>query len=77
MKLIQCEIYREFHGHPPIVLFDDMASELDDRAQDFILSHLRKIGAQVFLTSINEMTVEQSHIDQRFHVEQGNVGKMI
>ncbi len=77
MKLIQCEIYRDFHGHPPIVLFDDMASELDSTAQEFIIGHLREIGVQVFLTSINEMTVEQSHIDERFHVEQGSVRKVI
>ncbi len=77
MKLVQCEIYKQHHGHPPIVLFDDMSSELDDIAQEYVVSHLKKLGVQVFLTAISDMTVGKSLIDQRFHVEQGLIGKVI
>lgn len=77
MRLVQCEIYKSCHGHPPVILFDDMESELDSNSQQFVFDYLRQVGAQVFLTGINEMTVGKNRVDQVFHVEQGEVRKVL
>ena len=66
-------------GFPPLVIVDDMASELDAASQDRSLAELRKIGAQLFLTAVpghglGEADLEEGRV---FHVEQGRIAKMV
>ncbi len=63
LKLAEREIFRDDTGEEPILLLDDVLSELDARRQDFVLNQIRT--GQVFitccetdrLTSLGEVTL--------------------
>ena len=48
LKLAQRELYRREFGEEPVLLLDDVLSELDARRQDFVLNELG--SGQVFIT---------------------------
>ena len=67
MKLAEAQILTEFSGESPIVLLDDVMSELDRQRQDYLLNHLQ--GQQVFITCCSPETVELLENGMRFHVD--------
>lgn len=48
LKLAERELHREDTGQWPVLLLDDVLSELDTRRQEFVLERIR--GGQVFIT---------------------------
>jgi len=72
--LAQAELYRLDHGEWPIVILDDLPSELDHEHQDQVLLSL-KGASQVFLTCTEvPATLQRTGTGfHRFHVEQGRV----
>ena len=48
LKLAELEIHRQSLGEYPLLLLDDVLSELDGSRQDFILNRIG--GGQVFIT---------------------------
>jgi DNA replication and repair protein RecF len=72
--LAQAEVYRLDHGEWPIVILDDLPSELDHEHQDQVLLSLQG-ASQVFLTCTEvPATLQRTGTGfHRFHVEQGRV----
>src|SRR5262249_21813586 len=72
--LAQADLYRDDHGDWPIVLLDDLPSELDESHQRQVLASLQA-DAQVFLTSteLPPVLAQQDIRHTRFHVEQGRL----
>ena len=73
--LAQAEHYAALRGEWPVVLLDDLASELDRGHQQRILRRLAAGDAQVFVTG-TELPAEAAvgkHEYTLFHVEQGRV----
>ena len=65
-----------FSGHKsPILLIDDLASELDDQSKDLVFEFLNQIQSQVFITAIESSQVLPHVPDAAevalFHVEHG------
>ena len=52
LKLSEREIFRDDTGEEPVLLLDDVLSELDEGRQDFLLNQLR--SGQVFITCCEE-----------------------
>ena len=52
LKLSEREIFRDDTGEEPVLLLDDVLSELDEGRQDFLLHELR--SGQVFITCCEE-----------------------
>ncbi len=48
MKLGEAALLEKSAGEPPVILLDDVMSELDSSRQDYVLNHIR--GSQVFIT---------------------------
>ncbi len=48
LKLAECRILAESHGEPPVVLLDDVMSELDEGRRRYLLNDLS--GRQIFIT---------------------------
>ena len=48
LKLAQRELIQEDTGQWPVLLLDDVLSELDGKRQSFVLNRIR--GGQVFIT---------------------------
>jgi len=54
LKLSELEVMRQTTGKTPIVLLDDVISELDDRRTAFLLDLLKSLNAQTFITSTRQ-----------------------
>jgi len=74
LKLAQLSLLSEACGKAPLVLFDDVMAELDEKRQAFFLNRLQ-LGGQAFLTgtSQNDFLNAGSHA-KVFRVEAGKVG---
>ncbi len=68
MKIAQARIIRQQTGEAPVMLLDDVLSELDVKRQRFVLSNTE--GMQVFITCCDERTASGGKI---FKVENGMI----
>ncbi|MBQ7255118.1 MAG: DNA replication/repair protein RecF [Oscillospiraceae bacterium] len=71
LKLAEREILREQTGEEPVLLLDDVLSELDGTRQDFLLNRLG--GGQVFISCCE--TDRLTDLGETFLVENGSVRK--
>ena len=56
IRLAQAKMFGEKWGEEPIIILDDVLSELDEYRREFILKHIVK--SQVFITGCNENDFE-------------------
>lgn len=71
LKLAAREIFFEETGHWPLLLLDDVLSELDRRRQEFILNRIDR--GQVFVTCCEVEKKELLLQGQVFHIENGSL----
>ena len=71
LKLAEASVLRERMGENPVILFDDVLSELDNDRQDYLLNELR--DCQVFITCCEKSNKEQLNEGKIFYVSEGNV----
>ena len=71
MKLAEREIYKNATGEYPVLLLDDVLSELDPRRQEFVLNRIA--GGQVFITCCEDDRLPQLLGGRVFHVEHGTI----
>lgn len=73
MRLAQAMQFTEATGKSCVLLYDDLAAELDSRHRELILSVLSKMNIQLFLTVIDQQQIDLSSWQDKkvFHVEQG------
>ena len=71
IKLAEREILKNTTGEYPILLLDDVLSELDPRRQEFVLNRIA--GGQVFITCCEDDRLAELLDGKVFHVKQGNV----
>ena len=71
LKLAEREIYKNAAGEYPVLLLDDVLSELDPRRQEFVLNRIA--GGQVFITCCEEDRLPNLLGGKVFHVEQGRI----
>ena len=70
-KLAERDIYKEITGQAPVLLLDDVLSELDPRRQEFVLNRIS--GGQVFITCCEEDRLSSLVAGKVLHVENGEV----
>lgn len=71
MKLAEAQTLSRVSGEAPVVLLDDVMSELDQSRQDYLLNHLH--GRQVLITCCSPETVSLQETGKRFRVEEGKI----
>ncbi|NCB52904.1 MAG: DNA replication/repair protein RecF [Clostridia bacterium] len=69
LKLASREIFYEETGEWPILLLDDVLSELDARRREFVLNRIG--GGQVFITCCEDEGIEQLTGGKTFRVKNG------
>lgn len=74
LKLGESELLRHVTGESPVMLLDDVMSELDPTRQDYILNHLE--NQQVFITCCDISNTLRLKSGSIYKVEQGKVRKM-
>lgn len=71
LKIAQAMILTEETGQTPVMLLDDVLSELDASRQEFILSHLT--GMQIFVTCCDESAVIRHRHGKVFQIRDGRL----
>ena len=69
LKLAERELHRDDLGEWPVLLLDDVLSELDRRRRDFVLRRIE--GGQVFITCCEEDGLEGLEEGAAFHIRGG------
>ena len=69
LKLAERELFRADTGEEPVLLLDDVLSELDARRQDFVLNQIR--SGQVLITCCEPERI--TNIGKRIFVEGGQI----
>ena len=69
LKLAQRDIFFQETGEYPVLLLDDVLSELDARRQAFVLNHIQ--GGQIFITCCEEEKLEGLEGGAAFHIHGG------
>ena len=71
MKLSELSVFQDLAGEPPVLLLDDVMSELDPYRQEYILHQVQK--QQVFFTCCDPQQVLRLHRGMALHVKEGKI----
>ena len=73
LKLSEIELVKSTTGDTPILLLDDVLSELDKNRQNYLLNHIHDIQAMITCTGLEEFVNCRFSIDKIFKVTDGTV----
>ena len=76
LKLAEIKMIREETGVSPILLLDDVLSELDEERQRFLIRSMEEIQLFITTAELNEEVKKQLSAGETFFVENGTVKKM-
>ena len=71
LKLAEREIHKDVVGEYPIMLLDDVLSELDPRRQEYVLNRIA--GGQIFITCCENDRLDTMLRGKVFHICNGEV----
>ena len=79
LVLAQGKFLEDLQGRQPIVLVDELASELDEDSRRRFFAQLRALGGQTFVTTVSGDLAETADWEglRVFHVERGEALKMV
>lgn len=73
LKLTEIKIVEEKTGEKPILLLDDVLSELDRNRQNYLLEHIKGIQTIITCTGLEEFIKNGINIQKTFEIESGKV----
>jgi len=79
MRLAQAMHFSDITNKRCVLLYDDLAAELDSHHRSEILNVLSKMNIQLFLTAIEDQQIDLSawEMKKKFHVEHGQLKDLI
>lgn len=73
LKLAEIELVKRRTGDHPILLLDDVLSELDTNRQMHLLKSIEDIQTMITCTGLDDLVQHCFHMDQKFHVHEGRI----
>lgn len=73
LKLSEIELVKQSIGETPVLVLDDVLSELDSRRQNFLLNSIHDIQAVITCTGLDEFVKNRFEINKVFRVIDGTV----
>ncbi len=73
LKLAEIELVKKLVKDYPILLLDDVLSELDGERQNHLLSAIDHIQTMITCTGLEDFVTNRFQIDQLFYVSEGTV----
>jgi DNA replication and repair protein RecF len=73
LKLSEIELVKQITKETPILLLDDVLSELDSKRQNFLLNNLCDTQTIITCTGLDEFIRNRFHINRVFEVKDGTV----
>jgi DNA replication and repair protein RecF len=71
LKLSEIDLVKKVIGHRPVLMMDDVLSELDSGRQNYLLSTIGGIQTFITCTGLDEFGNNRFKIDQVFRIESG------
>lgn len=71
IKLAEAALLKNLTDEEPIILLDDVMSELDENRQDYLLNHIK--DRQVFITCCDKNTILKLKKGKTFHISGGGL----
>ncbi len=71
LKLSEARILKDVTGENPVILFDDVLSELDESRQEYLLNRLNNF--QVFITCCDPANTTRHKSGKVFHIKNGGI----
>mgnify|MGYP000232964256 CR=1 FL=1 len=75
LKLSEIELVKEVIKDTPILLLDDVLSELDKHRQNYLLDSIHDIQTVITCTGLDEFVNHRFSINKIFRVSSGSVTK--
>lgn len=75
LKLSEIELVKQAIHDTPILLLDDVLSELDKHRQNYLLDSIHDIQTLITCTGVDEFVNHRFSINKVFHVKSGQVEK--
>ena len=75
LKLSEIELVKRITKDKPILLLDDVLSELDKHRQNYLLDSINDIQTLITCTGVDEFVNHRFSINKIFHVQNGQVVK--
>lgn len=75
LKLSEIELVKQFIHDTPVLLLDDVLSELDKYRQNYLLDSIHDIQTLITCTGVDEFVNHRFSINKVFHVQNGQVTK--
>lgn len=73
LKLSEIDIYEKARGDRPVLLLDDVFSELDADRQQYLIESIKKTQTLLTCTGLDELLENRLKADQMFHVVRGGI----
>ena len=73
LKLSEIELVRQTIHDTPVLLLDDVLSELDSNRQNYLLNSIHDIQTMITCTGLDDFVSHQFTINKVFHVVAGHV----
>lgn len=75
LKLSEIELVKQSIHDTPVLLLDDVLSELDTHRQNYLLDSIHDIQTLITCTGVDEFVNHRFSINKVFHVQNGQVTK--
>ncbi|MBM6853539.1 DNA replication/repair protein RecF [Mediterraneibacter glycyrrhizinilyticus] len=75
LKLSEIELVKKIINDTPILLLDDVLSELDKHRQNYLLESIHDIQTVITCTGLDEFVNNRFSINRIFHIKNGNAAK--
>lgn len=73
LKLAEIELVKKMIHDTPVLLLDDVLSELDNSRQNHLLSEIGNIQTLITCTGLDEFVQNRFHINKVFQVDDGKI----
>ena len=75
LKLSEIELVKRAIGDTPVLLLDDVLSELDKHRQNYLLDSIHDIQTIITCTGLDEFVNHRFSINKIFHIKNGKAAK--
>ena len=73
LKLSEIDLVKQIAGDTPVLLLDDVLSELDHNRQNYLLNRLHDIQTMITCTGLDEFVYHRFSVNKVFQVSKGTV----
>ncbi len=77
IKLAEIEIIKEEIGEYPVLLLDDVLSELDSKRKGFLINYIEGIQTIITTTDDHDLNIlTKNNNKKKFHINEGKIGNI-